>query len=68
MKNHTEVRVPTIPECDICRHGQGRATPAIVDGKTTLGPWANMCEEHFDTFGLGLGLGIGQRLVLRDAS
>jgi hypothetical protein len=63
-KNHTEVAVAQLPDCDICRVGQGRTTTAHYDGKTTMGPWANMCEEHFAMFGVGLGLGQGQRLVV----
>lgn len=29
------------PECDFCYE------PAPYDGKTKRGPWANMCETHF---------------------
>lgn len=62
------VEVARIPDCDICANdpiGKPRRTPAIVDGKTVHGPWANMCEQHFDQYGVGLGTGRGQRLVLR---
>ena len=53
-----EVRVKNLPSCDFCE------IPAAVDGKTTMGPWANMCETHFTQYGVGLGTGKGQRLVL----
>lgn len=33
-----------IPDCDFCAK-EGRVTPAIVDGKTVVGGWANMCGE-----------------------
>lgn len=28
--------------------------------------WANLCQEHFDSNGCSLGLGKGQKLVVRD--
>lgn len=61
---HTQVEVERIPPCDLCDDG----TPAAVDGKTIHGPWANMCEAHFERFGIGLGLGRGQRLIQRERS
>jgi hypothetical protein len=34
----------------------------FIDGKTRMGPWANMSPESWKRFGLGrLGLGLGQR-------
>jgi len=44
--------------CDICKHPVGAT---FVDGKTTLGPWANMCEDCYKGYGVGLGTGRGQR-------
>lgn len=44
--------------CDFCH-----TATAVVDGKTTMGPWANMCAEDFKLHGVGLGAGLGQRLV-----
>jgi len=29
-----------------------------------MGPWANMCQEHFDAYGVGLGTGQGQKYLL----
>jgi len=29
-----------------------------------MGPWANLCEHHFENYGVGLGLGFGQELIL----
>lgn len=58
------VVVPARPSCDIHK-GSGHTVPAMVDGKTRSGPWANMCEDCFDRFGVGLGTGRGQRLLLR---
>jgi len=53
--------VDAFPPCDINpAHGA-----AAYDAKTTMGPWGNLCPTCFENFGYGLGLGIGQRLVLR---
>jgi hypothetical protein len=46
------------PPCDFC----GR--PAAVDGKTKMGPWAYMDIPCFEIYGIGLGLGRGQRLLI----
>ena len=54
---HTEVVVPKLPKCDFCSAG------ALYDGKTILGPWAYMCPKHFRIYGIGLGLGKGQKLI-----
>jgi len=45
-------------KCDFCEKD------AIYDGKTRMGPWGFMCDEHFSQYGVGLGLGKGQ--VLKD--
>ena len=55
-----EVEVSHIPKCDICGE-----VDAQYDGKTTSGPWANMCHKCMSQHGVGLGLGKGQRLILR---
>lgn len=54
---HTQVKVSSLPKCDFCGKTAG------YDGKTTHGPWANMCEDCFGQHGVGLGLGRGQKLV-----
>ena len=33
----------------------------FVDGKTTLGPWAIMAPISYQTYGMGLGIGYGQK-------
>lgn len=55
------VTVTRLPKCDLCKDG----TLAQYDGKTTHGPWANMCEPHFQLLGVGLGTGLGQELILK---
>jgi hypothetical protein len=32
------------PKCDFCKQ------PAIFDTQTVMGPWANVCQEHFDKY------------------
>ena len=59
MSGHTEVEVAYLPGCDFC------SKTAEVDGRTRMGPWANMCPGHHVEYGVGLGLGKGQRLTLR---
>ena len=59
---HSAVGVVELPHCDFCKEDFINK-PATVDGKTCFGPWANMCDVHFSTHGVGLGLGKGQRLI-----
>ena len=61
----TEVIVPHIPKCDICKHkGIDPCPDAVVDGAMTQGSWAYMCQECFMRYGVGLGTGRGQKLVV----
>lgn len=55
---HTKVSVLKLPDCDFC------GEEAHYDGKTKLGPWGNMCRGCFRKYGIGLGLGRGQELVV----
>ena len=59
---NTWVVIPTIPYCDMCK--QPPPAPAYADGKMLVGPWANMCKDCFEVLGIGLGLGMGQELLL----
>lgn len=62
----TETEMFEIPPCDFCKmEGAPQPRPAVYDGATTYGSWAYMCERHYGKFGMGLGLGRGQRLVKR---
>lgn len=63
MQDWTKAEMALIPECDYCDMGNVKAD-AAYDGATIHGPWAYMCESHFASYGKGLGLGKGQRLVL----
>ena len=53
-----EAKVVKLPYCDLC------GAEAHYDAKTTQGPWGYLCDEHFAEFGVGLGTGRGQRLVV----
>lgn len=57
------VAVASLPNCDLCEL-IGVTSQAKYDGKTRGGPWANMCAACFQANGVGLGTGMGQRLVL----
>ena len=46
-----------IQQCDFCN----KSVAVYIDGKTVLGPWANMCLQCYKTKGIGLGLGKGQK-------
>ena len=48
--------------CDMCRRG---ICDVFIDGKTSRGPWANMCVACHMTHGVGLGTGRGQQYELR---
>jgi hypothetical protein len=61
-----QVEVAVLPFCDFC--GAVHPTKAEYDGKTHTGPWANMCASHFFMYGIGLGTGRGQRLLLKSST
>lgn len=52
--------IKEIPGCQI----PGCKEDAIYDGKTKFGSWVYMCESHFMLYGIGLGTGLGQRLIV----
>jgi hypothetical protein len=62
----TEAYVATLPKCDFCKQ-LGRTADAHYDGKSKVGPWANMCDDHWADYGIGLGTGVGQRLIVGEA-
>ncbi len=54
-----EVEVSERPMCNMC------SDPAHYIALTKSTGWAYLCELHYKKHGTGLGLGKGQRLVLR---
>lgn len=58
--------VPALPMCDLCKHRLGiNNVTAHYDAKSVNGPWGFMCNEHFRSDGIRLGIGFGQRLILK---
>jgi hypothetical protein len=53
--------MPILLECDLCSTNLLIHDQYYVDGKTQLGPWANMCIGCHTRFGRGIGLGRGQK-------
>lgn len=49
------VEVDTLPECDFCTN------TAHYDAKSTMGPWANMCEQCFSVYGTHIGNTLTER-------
>ena len=49
--------VTHLPKCDFCEER------AQYDARTTTGVWAYLCPQHYKRHGLGLGMGIGQKLT-----
>jgi hypothetical protein len=42
----------------------GMKVQAQYDGATIHGPWGYMCNQHFAAYGVGLGTGRGQFLIV----
>jgi len=55
--------VAQLPDCDICSKPKRKAR---IDGATTTGRWAFMCELCFNSLGSGLGTGKGQVLLTQE--
>jgi hypothetical protein len=52
---------PTPEKCNICKAVFKKEEDfQFVDGKTQMGPWANMCMECHTIHGVGIGTGYGQ--------
>ena len=66
MNDHTSVEIFSPHYCDFCRDGNGdkARVQADYDAQTVMGAWADMCEKHYSQYGTGLGLGMGQRLII----
>ena len=50
-------------ECDICNKPFGKL---MYDARTSMGGWGNLCSRCFNRYGVGLGVGKGQRYSLQD--
>lgn len=50
-------------KCDLCKED---IKDVFYDAKTKMGPWANMCNECYNQYGVGLGMGKGQKYLLSE--
>jgi ribosomal protein L37AE/L43A len=50
------VKVGKGHECQFCEK------KAKYDARTKMGSWAFLCQSCFDKYGVGIGLGKGQKL------
>ena len=48
------VYLENLPDCDLCT-GQNKGNKAVFDVKTSLGRFANLCQNHFNIFGVNIG-------------
>lgn len=54
--------VPTPVKCDMCGDPlRADVGTAMYDARTRGGPWGCLCRSCFDSYGVGLGTGLGQR-------
>jgi hypothetical protein len=56
------VRMTVLPDCQFCAEGNVKRL-AKYDAKTKFGPWAYVCESHFNRLCIGIGVGYGQLLI-----
>ena len=62
MKNTVKVEASSIPQlCYICEERLAK-----YDAKTIHGSWAYLCNDCFFEFGIGLGEGLGQKIIYED--
>ncbi len=59
------VIISEYPLCDFCMEDFNK-TEATYDGVTVYGKWAFMCKYHFELYGIGTGLGVGQKLIKKE--
>ena len=59
--SNTVVTLTHYEYCQMCAKGDVVAT-ASYDAKLSVGQWAYVCQKHYEQFGVGLGLGLGQKI------
>jgi len=52
--------------CDFTSEGGEHPMLTFIDGRTTMGPWANMCLGCARKYGVGLGQGDGQEYKIQE--
>ena len=73
-KDHSELQVPALPNCDYClftgkhvlAYAFAKIPPPVAPPTATSGTqvWANLCLVHFSNYRCRLGEGLGQRFVV----
>lgn len=71
MEKPTHTYLTERPDCDICKlrleeEPERPVEKAYFDAKTIYGSWAYMCRTHMDQVGVGLGLGKGQEIFIKN--
>jgi hypothetical protein len=64
--NGTVAYVTELPMCDVCKHNGDATVPAQYDARLSTGQWGFVCVTHFTLYQGKVGLGLGQRLVIRE--
>lgn len=49
-------------KCDLCN---SKLKGVFIDGRTRMGAWAIMCLPCHKEFGVGLGIGKGQKYTMK---
>jgi hypothetical protein len=56
-----------LPSCDVHRLEHAELVEASYDARLKFGSWAYVCEDCFTNYGVRLGVGFGQKLVLKNS-
>ncbi|GAB3260326.1 hypothetical protein [Kineosporia babensis] len=64
MADETYISSPVHCDTHPVKHPDGPAVNAAYDARTVQGFWAYLCESCFSEWGIGLGTGKGQRLII----
>lgn len=65
----TDIKTTTmqeIPDCNMCKSEGKNPEPAEYDAQTVFGPWAYLCESHYQSHGVKPL--VGTKLVLRGSA
>jgi len=60
INSDQEVVIEKLVQCDLCKIAEAK-----YDARSKMGPWGYMCQKCFGFYGIGLGIGKGQKLVVR---
>lgn len=67
MVNGEVAKVVSLPDCDFkSGHGPCSSPKAEYDFVTRMGPWANGCHAHYETYRRYENLGVGRAQKLEE--